>query len=169
LADRKHVQLPRIGVLKTHESTRKLARRLEQGSARVLAATISRQADRWFVSFTVEVERHIPASNGKTTVVGVDAGIRHLATLSTEATIPNPRALERSLRKLRRLNQQLARGKPGSNRRKITRRKLARALSDTEVVNCAASSPTNRLGTAASWWWPTGSIPHPRRARPAAG
>jgi putative transposase len=58
LADRKHVQLPRIGVLKTHESTRKLARRLEQGSARVLAATISRQADRWFVSFTVEVERH---------------------------------------------------------------------------------------------------------------
>jgi putative transposase len=126
LADRKHVQLPRIGVLKTHESTRKLARRLEQGTARVLAATISRQADRWFVSFTVEVERHIPASNGKTTVVGVDAGIRHLATLSTGATISNPRALERSLRKLRRLNRQLARRQPGSNRRKVTRRKLAR-------------------------------------------
>jgi putative transposase len=52
LPDRKHVQLPRIGVLKTHESTRKLARRLEQGTARILAATISRQADRWFVSFT---------------------------------------------------------------------------------------------------------------------
>jgi putative transposase len=32
LPDRKHVQLPRIGVLKTHESTRKLARRLEQGT-----------------------------------------------------------------------------------------------------------------------------------------
>jgi putative transposase len=27
LPDRKHVQLPRVGVLKTHESTRKLARR----------------------------------------------------------------------------------------------------------------------------------------------
>ncbi|MFL6223832.1 MAG: helix-turn-helix domain-containing protein, partial [Actinomycetes bacterium] len=49
LADRKHVQLPRIGVLKTHESTRKLARRLEQGTARILAATISRQGGRWFV------------------------------------------------------------------------------------------------------------------------
>jgi putative transposase len=45
LADRKHVQLPRIGVIKTHESTRKLARRLEQGTARILAATISRRAD----------------------------------------------------------------------------------------------------------------------------
>jgi putative transposase len=46
LGDRKHVQLPRIGVLKTHESTRKLARRLEQGSARILSGTISRTADR---------------------------------------------------------------------------------------------------------------------------
>jgi putative transposase len=126
LADRKHVQLPRIGVLKTHESTRKLARRLEQGSARILAATVSRQADRWFVSFTVEVERSIPVSNGETTVVGVDAGIRHLAMLSTGMAIPNPKALERSLRKLRRLNRELARRKPGSNRRKVTRRKLAR-------------------------------------------
>jgi putative transposase len=47
MADRKHVQLPRIGVFKTHESTRKLARRLEQGTARILAATITRTADRW--------------------------------------------------------------------------------------------------------------------------
>jgi putative transposase len=30
LGDRKHVQLPRIGILKTHESTRKLARHLER-------------------------------------------------------------------------------------------------------------------------------------------
>jgi putative transposase len=64
LPDRKHVQLPRIGVLKTHESTRKLARRLEQGTARILAATISRTADHWFVSLTVEVERQVPTGTG---------------------------------------------------------------------------------------------------------
>jgi putative transposase len=125
-ADRRHITLPRIGVLKTHESTRKLARRLERGTARVLAATISRTADRWFVSFTVEVQRAIPASNGKTAVVGVDAGIRHLAVLSTGAAIINPRALERSRRKLRRLNRQLARRTPGSNRRRASRSRLAR-------------------------------------------
>ena len=118
--------LPRIGALKTHESTRKLARRLEQGTARILAATITRTADRWFVSFTVEVQRHVPAPNGHNRVVGVDVGVHHLATLSTGSTIPNPRALERSLRKLRRLNRQLAGAKPGSNHRKATRRKLAR-------------------------------------------
>ena len=128
LPDRKHVQLPRIGVLKTHESTRKLARRLEQGTARVLAATISRTADRWFVSFTVEVERQIPATNGKTTTIGVDVGIRHLAVLSTgEPPIPNPRALEQSIRKLRRLNRQLARRRPTSRRRRLARRRLAHA------------------------------------------
>ena len=36
--DRRHVQLPRIGLVRTHESTRKLARRLEAGSARILSA-----------------------------------------------------------------------------------------------------------------------------------
>ena len=127
LPDRKHVQLPRIGVLKTYESTRKLARRLEQGTARILAATISRQADRWYVSFTVEVERAVSASNGKTTVVGVDAGIRHLAVLSTGAPpIPNPRALEGSLRALRRVSRELARREPESGRRYRARCRLAR-------------------------------------------
>jgi putative transposase len=127
LPDRKHVQLPRIGVLKTHESTRKLARRLEQGTARVLAATISRQADRWYVSLTVEVERAVSVSNGKTRVVGVDVGIHNLAVLSTGApAIPNPRALEVSLRRLRRAGRELSRRKPGSRRRFRTRCRLAR-------------------------------------------
>jgi putative transposase len=51
-ADRHHVTLPRLGRLMTHESTRKLARRLGHGTARILAATISQQGGRWFVSFT---------------------------------------------------------------------------------------------------------------------
>jgi len=126
LPDRKHVQFPRIGVVKTHESTRKLARRLERGTAHILAATISRTADRWFVSFTVEVERAIPAGNGKLSMVGVDLGVHHLAVLSTGAVISNPRALQHSLRKLRQLNRQLARRTPGSRRRNRTRRRLAR-------------------------------------------
>jgi putative transposase len=132
LPDRKHIQLPRLGVVKTHESTRKLARRLEQGTARILAATVTRTADRWFVSFDVEVERAKPRSNGKTCVVGVDVGIRHLAVLSTGAPpVPNPRALERSLRSLRRTSRQLSRRKPGSARRDRARRRLARVHART--------------------------------------
>jgi len=126
LESRKHVQLPRIGVLKTHESTRKLARRIEQGTARILTATISRTADRWFVSFTVEAQRHVQTEREKAAVVGVDAGVRHLAVLSTGMVIPNPHALEGSLRRLRRLNRELARRRPGSRRRSRTRQRLAR-------------------------------------------
>jgi putative transposase len=59
-------------------------------------------------------------------VVGVDVGIRYLAVLSTGTIIANPRALERSLRKLRRLNRELHRRRPRSRRRNHTRRRLAR-------------------------------------------
>jgi putative transposase len=86
---------PRIGFLKTHESTRKLARHLERGSGRILSATITRTAGRWYVVFTCELTRQLPISNGRMSTVGVDVGIRHLAVLSTGEQIPNPRPLER--------------------------------------------------------------------------
>src|SRR6266511_2978063 len=135
--DRHHVTLPRIGRLRTHESTRKLARRLEQGTARILAATISHTGDRWFVSFTVEVQRHVAVDTVIGDVVGVDVGVRHLAVLSTGRVIPNPRPLDQAQARLRRLNRQLARRHgfrapdgthqtPSSGWRQ-TRRRLARA------------------------------------------
>ncbi|MEU7869191.1 hypothetical protein [Dactylosporangium sp. NPDC049140] len=37
--DRMHVVLPRLGRLKLHESARKLARRLDNGTARIMSAT----------------------------------------------------------------------------------------------------------------------------------
>jgi transposase len=38
----------RLGVIRTHESTRKLTRCLQAGTARILSATVSRTAGRWF-------------------------------------------------------------------------------------------------------------------------
>lgn len=124
------------------------------GTARIVAATITRTADRWFVSFTVEVQRAIPDSNHETTVVGVDAGIRHLAVLSPGAIIANPRALDSSLRKLRRLNRQLARRKIGSKRRSQSRARLARVharaanLRRVEQLNLAGMARNRRLARA---------------------
>jgi putative transposase len=111
--DRHHVVLPRLGRIRTHEPTRKLARRLEAGTARILSATVSQTADRWYVSLTVEVHRATPtlpsAAQRRAGTVGVDVGIRHLAMLSTGEAIPNPRPLDHAQRRLRRLNRQLAR------------------------------------------------------------
>jgi putative transposase len=124
---------------------------LEQGSARILAATISRTADRWFVSFTVEVQRHLPIDTRRT-VVGVDVGVRQLAVLSDGTMIANPRALEDALRKLRRLNRQLARREPGSERRKKTHRRLARVHARTanirrDALHKLTSSLATEYGT----------------------
>jgi len=126
--DRHHVTLPRLGRIKTHESTRKLARRLEAGTARVLSATISRTADRWFVAFTVEVDRHLPEGNGQRSVVGVDVGVRHLAVVAGHAPeyVENPRALQRQQRALARAQRALARRQPGSAGREQARRRIAR-------------------------------------------
>ena len=162
LADRKHVQLPRIGVLKSHESTRKLARRLENGTALILSATISRQADRWFVSFTVKVERSVPSSNGKATVVGVDVGIRHLAVLSTgEPPIPNPRALERSMRKLRGSTGNWPIDSPtrgGDIGPDYGSPVSTPAPPMFAVTRCTSSPPASPLSTA-RWWWSTSIWP----------
>ncbi|MBB5805524.1 putative transposase [Saccharothrix ecbatanensis] len=107
--DRRHVKLPRIGAVRTHESTRKLARHVERGAARIRSATVSHRAGRWFVSFSVEIARDDPAPTRPDSAVGVDLGVKSLAVLSTGETVPNPRHLETARRDLRRLQRQAAR------------------------------------------------------------
>ncbi|NKE62554.1 helix-turn-helix domain-containing protein [Lentzea sp. PSKA42] len=80
--DRRHVNLPKLGRIRTHESTRKLARRIEAGTARVLSATIRYEGGRWFCSFTCEVARTDPPPALPDAVIGVDLGLTHLAVLS---------------------------------------------------------------------------------------
>jgi putative transposase len=108
-ADRRHVKLPRIGLVRTHESTRKLARHVEQGRARIRSATVSHRTGRWFCSFSVEIARHDPVPIRPDTTVGVDLGVKSLAVLSTGETVPNPRHLEIAQRELRRLQRQASR------------------------------------------------------------
>jgi putative transposase len=115
-ADRRHVTLPRIGVVRTHESTRKLARHVEGGTARIRSAAVSHRAGRWQVSFSVEVTRNDPAPSQPDTVVGVDLGVKSLAVLSTGEVIANPRHLEIAQRELRRLQRQASRRR-GPDRR----------------------------------------------------
>jgi putative transposase len=114
--DRRHVRLPRIGTVRTHESTRKLARHVARGTARIRSATVSLRSGRWFVSFSVEITRADPAPSRPDEVVGVDLGVTSLAVLSTGKVIPNPKHLELAQRELRRLQRQAARRR-GPDRR----------------------------------------------------
>ncbi|MDA3647889.1 transposase [Saccharopolyspora indica] len=87
--------------------------------------TVSRDsADRWFVSMLVEtaVEHHEPT----TSMVGVDAGISSLVTLSTGEKITNPRHSDRERTRLAKAQRSLARKDKGSNNRDKARLKVAR-------------------------------------------
>jgi putative transposase len=96
------------------------------GTARILSATVSYEAGRWYVSFGCEVERRVPESNGHQDTVGVDLGVLALATLSTGETVPGPRALRAGLRKLRRLSRHHSRCQRGSHNRRKAAQRLGR-------------------------------------------
>ncbi|GAA3455221.1 IS607 family element RNA-guided endonuclease TnpB [Dactylosporangium matsuzakiense] len=114
--DRMHVVLPRLGRLKLHESARKLARRLDNGTARTMSATVRRDGGRWRVSFTAEVDRAERVPARPASVVGVDVGIKNLAVLSTGELVDNPRHLAAAQQRMRALGRALSR-KTGPDRR----------------------------------------------------
>lgn len=110
----------------TLEKTGALLERVRAGRARILSATISREADRWFVSFTCEVHRQILSSNGHDDVVGLDLGILRLATVSSGEIIQGTGALRSSLQRLRRQQRTVSRRLKGSNRRRRAISRVAR-------------------------------------------
>jgi putative transposase len=114
------VQLPRIGTVRLHEQGY-----LPTG-VKVLSATVSEQAGRWFVSVQVQEEQEHPVSTAAT-AIGVDLGIKTLATLSDGTTFANPRALKQAQKKLRRLERVKSRRKKGSQNRAKARQALAKA------------------------------------------
>jgi len=129
--DRTTVTLPRLGTIRTHESTRKLARRLESGTARILSATVSRTAQRWHVSFTVEAERDVPQQHAwPGSVVGLDLGVKTLLIGADHTgkiiSVPGPKALRLSLRKLRCASRVHSRKAKGSVNRGKAAGRLAR-------------------------------------------
>jgi putative transposase len=113
-ADRCQVTLPRLGAIKTHESTRKLQRRLADGRARILSATVRQESGgRWFVFFQAEVERRPGRPSRPYAVAGVDLGVKHLAvvadSLGEVRYIPNPCHLGEALGRLRRVSRRMSR------------------------------------------------------------
>ena len=118
--DPKALKLPRIGRVHCMED---VAARV--GDARVLRMTVSQRAGRWYASLTVERDEPV-ATPPKGGSVGVDLGVKTLATLSDGTIIENPRYLRKAERKLKQAQQALSRKTKGSNRRAKAKAKVAR-------------------------------------------
>ncbi|MEO1374072.1 MAG: RNA-guided endonuclease TnpB family protein [Cyanobacteria bacterium J06635_10] len=112
----KSIKLPVIGWVKLHEG-------LPHGTTSKV--TISRIADDWYISFTYYQKKPENISS-RIDAVGVDLGIKTLATLSTGVRIENAKYLRSCLKQLARLQKQLARKEYGSSNRKKLKIKLQR-------------------------------------------
>lgn len=109
------VRLPKIGWVRLTEELR--------FEGKIMSATVSRTADRWFLS--VMVETQLAPSEG-TEVLGIDLGFKTFATLSSGEVIDSPLPLYANLDRLRRRSRQHSRKVKGSANRNKARVKLAR-------------------------------------------
>ncbi len=108
--------LQNVGLLKV-----KWHRQIE---GKIKTVTIRRKVDKWFVSFSCEVEPTplAPCSEA----VGIDLGVKHLVITSDGEFYKHPKFLRDAERKLKRKQRAVSRKKKGSNRRRKAVRDLAR-------------------------------------------
>jgi putative transposase len=122
------IKLPTIGWVKTYEglphvTTSKL--------------TISERAGNWYISLSFE-QSHEPILN-QIPVVGVDLGIKELATLSTGVVFNNPKATKRFQKKLARQQRELSRKVRGSNQYRKQKLKVAKTYKRVSDIRLDAT------------------------------
>lgn len=113
------IRLPRLGTIRLKEHGY-----LPVAGVKILRATISESAGRWFVSLQVEQETTVEKAPDR--VIGVDVGLKSLAVTSDGEVFSNPRALQKAERKLRTLQKAVNRKVKGSNNRRKAVLRLAK-------------------------------------------
>jgi putative transposase len=124
----------------TTESTRRIYNLVGQGRARIQKVTISQRGGRWQASFSMRylaglpVRKPLARSVRQGGIVGLDAGLTHLATLDQVVNgltdeaghIVNTRVFENQLKRLAKLNRAWSRSQKGSKNRSKLRQRRAR-------------------------------------------
>lgn len=88
--------------------------------------TVSYRAGKFYASIVVDTEDYDRKDRYRSPLVGVDLGVRNLATLSDGTTLPANQKLKANLARLQRRSRNLSRKQPGSNRRSRARAALAK-------------------------------------------
>lgn len=133
--DGSRIRIPNLGWVRMREELR--------FPGKIMSATVSRVADRWFVSIAVEMPDSLRQQEAENQGgVGIDLGVSALATLSTGEVIPGPKPLKALLGRLRRLSRSLARKKGGSANRQKAKEKLAKLQAR---IACIRSDALHKL------------------------
>lgn len=129
------IKLPRLGWIRLKETD------YIPLEAHILSVTLSESGGKWYCSVLVKEE--IEPLTKTDEVLGVDLGIKSLATCSDGFVVENPKSLPKYEQKIKRLQRILSRRKKGSNRRKKIQNKLKRVwkrVSDTRKDNIHKST-----------------------------
>jgi putative transposase len=114
-----HLRIPNLGWVRMRETLR--------FTGKIISATVSRVADRWYASITVDTQDdpRLPKAENQG-AAGVDLGVSALASLSTGETVIGPKPHKALLQRIKRLSRSLSRKVKGSHNRNKAKRKLAR-------------------------------------------
>lgn len=113
------IRIPHLGWVRMRESLR--------FKGKILSATISRAADKWFVSIIVDVpDPSITTANENQVAVGIDLGVSCFATLSTGKVVVGPKPHKALLGRLKRLSRSLSRKQQKSKNSHKAKLKLSR-------------------------------------------
>lgn len=137
ILDRNHIALPKLGNVRA-----KVSRPLQ---GRFMSVTVSLDAaGRYFATFLCT---DVPAKDTTATdrEVGIDLGVKTLATLSDGTKIENPRGLERYERKLAREQRRLSRRKGARKSEKQSRRYLKQRKRVARIHAKIADARTDAL------------------------
>ena len=119
--DPKALRLPKIGRVHCMENVTGRV-----NGAKVVRMTVSRRAGRWYAALTVERAAPTVKQVSKRGAVGIDLGVKTLATLSDGTVIDNPHYFQADEQRLRRAQKALSRKEIGSKRRAKARKRVAR-------------------------------------------
>ena len=115
-----HIKLPNITTIRLKENGY-----IPTKDVKYMNCTISKDIDKWFVSVVVQYESNID-ENPIEEVIGIDLGIKELATCSNGEVFHNPKFTKKYENKLKRTQKSLSRKKIGSKNRDKQRIKVAK-------------------------------------------
>ena len=119
--ERDRVFLPKLGWVRLSQ-----ADYIPVGAQYGIYATVSERAGHWYIAILVKNEEEVQVALNQT-VLGIDFGIKSLAVISNGKVFENPKPLRDAQAKLARLQREVSRRIKGSENRKKSVAKLAKA------------------------------------------
>jgi putative transposase len=128
-------RIPKLGFVNGAEELR--------FKGKILSATIKRKANFWFVVVSVETEIN-PATCKNQAVIGVDLGVKTLATLSDGKVIKSVSPIRKRLNRLKLLQRRTSRKVNGSSNKRKANQRVAKLHYE---VACLRKDVLNKLTT----------------------